>query len=103
MGGILSIPASNSLDDLLNRLESIVIQLETWDKSIISKPTLMQQTNFETYKSEFKAIFKSVVTISPTNSRANDLLTRFKRVELRINVLMQPGIYEYLSEPLISK
>lgn len=96
-----SVPMTNSIEDLYSQLEIIVASYEKFNKSVQAKPNAVQTMQNMSYKSQFKEIYKQIIRQNSTSKRADELLTRYKKVELRLDVLLYPETYNYLKEPLL--
>jgi hypothetical protein len=87
MGQDLSSPVSD--------LETIVLEIERITQHITKAPTPSEWTEISRCMIAFKRIYGKIVADNPTHSRADELLTRYKRVELRMNQLSSPEVYTY--------
>jgi hypothetical protein len=101
---IFSIPnIFYSLDELYEHLETIVQDYEAFGNSIHTTPTIYQTIKNSQDQSNFKELYQYIVSKNATNPTLEALLTRFKKVELRIEILKNPSSYacNNLSEPLL--
>jgi DNA repair ATPase RecN len=101
---IFSIPnIFYSLDELYAHLETIVADYEAFGNSLQSTPTIYQTIKNSQHQSDFKELYQYIVSKNATNHTLETLLTRFKKVELRIETLRYPSSYacNNLSEPLL--
>ncbi len=109
MGGLLTIPIGNSIEDLLDQLEKVVLKYEEFNKTLSTNPSVLQHIQNRKLVSEFKGLYNQIVIYQAQNSRAEDLLSRFKKVENRFESLIIPQSYNYethlsdLAAPLLRK
>lgn len=82
-------------ESVLDRLKGIVTDYEVFGKGIQQKPTQDQIYENFWHEKNFKKVYAEAISGTTANSQAEDLLTRFKRVQLHINKLVSPATYNY--------
>lgn len=104
MGSFFSIPTSvHNREELMAYLQKTVTNLEIFVKSIKDSPSTSQRQYFQSVEYEFKSTYKILVQGNSTNSELESIMTRFGRIQVIWNKLVNPQSYNYLEEPLLNK
>ena len=85
-------------ESVYDRLESIVKEYELFSKAITMKPSSFQLGANAQYEYNFKRVYGEALAGKTSDSKVEDLLTRFKKAQIHIHKLATPEVYN--NEPL---
>jgi len=92
MGAVSSLFLEDE-ESLLQKLEDIVEEYEAFNSTIYDELSTMQNFQNNAFHRRFKDTYKYLIKETAIHPKADALLTRFRKVELRINKILAPSAY----------
>lgn len=94
MGAVSSLFLEDE-ESLLQKLQDIVQEYEAFNSTIYDELSIIQNFQNNVFHRRFKDTYNYLIKETAIHPKAEALLTRFRKVELRINKLIAPSVYNY--------